>query len=162
MKTGSEIKECEQNPALCSSCTVTASGACNTYIYPEDRRKCIHCTPSEGKDCTLAAQLNSKYCSQFDDNCVAVGKDGKVKLGCETDLTQEERERCLSGELTCSKCDSNDCNKGNMVSCYTCSGDKCQRTSHRDDVKLCNADDVCVAIFDNCKKTFLLVSDGTR
>lgn len=103
---------------------------------------------SEDNDCISPIQLNSKYCTDPEDQCIVVKNEAKVKQSCAADLTEDETTSCRDGKSTCLKCDSNDCNKAEIIACYSCSGDECQRTSHQKDIKAC---DTCVAIFDNCK-----------
>lgn len=153
LHTATEIKKCEQSPQLCSSCQSSPTGPCNSNEFPERRRKCIHCVESDSTNCTVSN--DSKYCNSPEDDCAVIEIAGKIKQACFSDLSENEKNTCAEANGKCVKCQSNDCNKIPLTTCFACSGDQCQRTSHQNDTKVCS-ENGCVALFRGCRSTVIL------
>lgn len=112
----SELEECEQNPKTCRLCMPTATGACNSFVFPDDRRKCIECysgsrnCPNEHKTDTV--NKYSVSCKLTVDRCVIMNRGyGHQWQLCESDLNESEKKFCSDNKDRCTFCDKKDnCN----------------------------------------------------
>lgn len=101
-----ELESCSENNANCNTCLVNSTTPCNSYPFPTNRIKCIHCS---GTNCGSTSS-GSQYCSYPDDSCVSINNYGNQIQGCARDLTVTNVNFCNNHKLSCTTCNSNDCN----------------------------------------------------
>lgn len=115
MSTMREIKDCENNDPTCSTCTVTKDGACNTYNYPSNRRKCVQC--NGGVECekqvadAISISKASRYCENPFDNCVSLNDRGNYTFACEATMSRRDQLFCEEHPQSCVKCTGDECNR---------------------------------------------------
>lgn len=105
--TTRELQRCSEDPSNCNTCPVNGTNPCNSYEYPRNRIKCIHCSGTNCKSTSSA----SLYCTYPDDSCVSINNFGNQSQGCAKDVTENNFNFCSKHKLSCTTCKSDDCNK---------------------------------------------------
>lgn len=103
------------NSKTCVMCTPDETGACNTFEFPYNRRKCIQCATDCDMDCPNHNRKNtinkySGYCSSIADSCVVIKESDVQRQVCRKDLTQSQEDYCNENGDHCKICEEDDCN----------------------------------------------------
>lgn len=101
-----ELESCTENNSNCNTCEVNSTYPCNSYPFPTNRIKCIHCS---GTNCNSTTS-SSLYCTYPDDSCVSINNFGNQSQGCARDKTVDNTNFCNNHTLSCTTCNTNDCN----------------------------------------------------
>lgn len=108
LTTNRETETCYENAANCNGCHVNSTYPCNSYPFPSNRIKCIHCS---GTNCNSTTS-SSLYCNYPDDTCVSINNYGNQFQGCARDRSSADNTFCSAHKHSCTTCNSNDCNSG--------------------------------------------------
>lgn len=123
ISTLEEENYCLRNPTLCSLCDGNEKPGCNSYEFPQNRRKCIQCDNKVTDDCphtlyTETIEKYSKYCTQPTDDCMSIcnGNVDNWNEACASDISENDNNYCR-GNSACSRCKENNCNLISISEC---------------------------------------------
>ncbi|XP_055607108.1 G surface protein, allelic form 156-like [Uranotaenia lowii] len=164
--TADEVSYCAANSNKCSFCS---GDNCNQQDINFNYIECLTCNSADSTQC-LASPLSIGTIETCSSSCATVmGTNAAgaqyIRRGCQSSLSEAEKQICTGSNSNCVTCTGNRCNTGivpqSRLACYTCLGGNCfsQQTISLQYCPSYVENDSCVVLMDSQD---LLVSMGCK
>ncbi|XP_055309594.1 uncharacterized protein LOC129573250 [Sitodiplosis mosellana] len=153
-------KVCHDSPEKCDICKNSENGEiCNSKRF--NGAKCISCDSEKDKRCHSEPELTyQKLCGLVNSPDEDLGcylmrdSTNRTRRGCVSDLTAQDRFKCLNGTDQCQTCKGDNCNKKvEFQYCYVCTSRNdpiCAQTDPSQALTMCpNYLDQCLTAIDS-------------